>query len=137
MPTRKSEGKMTEESEKEILVVDDCRTTRKLLTYIVKSKGYKVVLAENGIEALEKLGQNTIALILTDLNMPQMNGLELAENVRNDDSYARVPIIMVTTELGENNREEAEAIGVNTYFVKPVTPGELIEEVEKYLVQTN
>lgn len=119
---------------KEILVVDDCKTTRKLLTYIIQSKGYQVILAENGIEALEKLGQNTIGLIVTDLNMPQMNGLELAENVRDNDSYTEVPIIMVTTELGENNRARAEEIGVNTYFVKPVTPEELIEEVERCLV---
>jgi len=120
---------------KEILVVDDCKTTRKLLTYIIKEKGYNVVLAENGIEALEKLSQNTIGLIVTDLNMPQMDGLELAENVRKDSAYESIPIIMVTTEAGENNKGKADDIGVNTYFVKPVTTDELLEEVEKYLFQ--
>ena len=122
---------------KEILVVDDCKTTRKLLTYIIRGKGYNVVLAENGVEALEKLSQNTIGLIVTDLNMPQMDGLELAQNVRNDDSYINVPIIMVTTEVGKNNKDMAKDVGVDTYFEKPVTPKELIEEVEKYILQSN
>lgn len=125
------------DTKKEILVVDDCKTTRKLLTYIIKGKGYDVVLAENGVEALEKLSQNTIGLIVTDLNMPQMDGLELAENIRSDDLYINVPIIMVTTEVGEDNKDRAEEIGIDTYFVKPVTPKELIEEVEKYILQTN
>lgn len=116
--------------EKSILIVDDCDTTRRLLSYIVKSKGYAIISAINGIDALEKMATNEVELVLTDLNMPQMDGIELTRNIRDVDIYKEIPIIMITTEAGENDREQAENAGVTKYLTKPVTPDELIKEIE-------
>ena len=90
--------------EKKILVVDDCDTTRKLLSYIIREKGYKIISATNGIEALEIMATDPADLIVTDLNMPQMDGYELSKSLRGQDSYRDIPIIMITTEAGEADR---------------------------------
>ena len=90
--------------EKNILVVDDCDTTRKLLSYIIREKGYRIFSATNGIEALEMLAANPVDLVLTDLNMPQMDGFEMTRSLRENDSYRELPVIMITTEAGEDAR---------------------------------
>jgi CheY-like chemotaxis protein len=71
---------------KKVLIVDDCATTRKLLSYIIRERGYEIFGAANGIEALEMLAINDVDLVVTDLNMPQMDGLELSKNLRSDDN---------------------------------------------------
>lgn len=104
-----------------IMIVDDCSTTRKLLGLYLRAKGYEPVFAENGLDALEKLGINSINIIITDLNMPYMDGLELVKNLRNDPESKHIPILMVTTEADEEERRKAFEAGVNGYLVKPVT----------------
>lgn len=119
--------------EKSILIVDDCGTTRKLLSYIVKERGYRIINASNGIEALEVLAQNKVDLVLTDLNMPQMDGLELSRNLRKNEAYKELPIVMVTTEGEENDRQAGKEAGVTTYLTKPIAPQKLMYEIEKLL----
>ena len=116
---------------KQVLIVDDCKTTRKLLSYIVRGGGYETIGASNGIEALEKLATNKVNLVLTDLNMPQMDGIELSKQIRDNESYKDIPIIMITTESGEKDREMSYKAGVTTYLVKPISPKKLLQEIEK------
>jgi len=118
---------------KTILVVDDSDTTRKLISYMVKGIGYKTVGAVNGLDALEKLARNDIALVLTDLNMPQMDGLELAKSIREDDNYKEIPIIMISTESRDEARKKGIEAGVNRYLTKPVTSKRLGYQIEKLL----
>lgn len=119
--------------EKRILIVDDCDTTRKLLSYIIRERGYKIIVASNGIEALEIMAANTVDLVLTDLNMPQMDGFELSRNIRAAEAYSDLPIIMVTTEAGELDRKMGAEAGVSAFLTKPITPQRLLYEIEKLL----
>ncbi len=118
---------------KRIMIVDDCDTTRKLLSYIMRERGYKITSASNGIEALEMLATNPVDLVVTDLNMPQMDGMELSKNIRHSDMYKGIPIIMVTTESGETDRKLGIEAGVTTYLTKPISPQRLLYEIEKIL----
>ena len=104
-----------------ILVVDDCATTRKLLTLYLKSKGYTVVTAENGLDAIEKVGTEAVNLVLSDLNMPYMDGIELVKNLRGNPDTAELPVVMCTTEADPEEKERAFRAGANGYIVKPVT----------------
>jgi len=117
-----------------IMIVDDCKTTRKLLGHYLRSRGYSVVFAENGLDALEKLAINTINLIMTDLNMPYMDGIELIKTIRSSPELSEMPILMVTTENDDIEKEKAIRSGANGYMVKPVT-GNAIEENIKTIVK--
>ncbi|MBI5587517.1 MAG: response regulator [Deltaproteobacteria bacterium] len=119
--------------DKKILIVDDCDTTRKLLSYIVRERGYKIMSASNGIEALEVMASNPVDLVLTDLNMPQMDGFELSRNIRSVDAYRDLPIIMVTTEAGDADKQMGKDAGVSTFLTKPISPQRLLYEIEKLL----
>ncbi len=118
-----------------ILVVDDCQTTRKLLSLYLKSKGYAVVTAENGLDAIEKLGTDTINLVLTDLNMPYMDGLELIRTLKADPNLNAIPIIMVTTEADPEEKAKAMDAGAAAYMVKPVTADKVSENILLILKQ--
>lgn len=118
-----------------ILIVDDCQTTRKLLSLYLKTKGYAVVTAENGLDAIEKLGTDTINLVLTDLNMPYMDGLELIKTMKADRNFEPIPIIMVTTENDPEERARAMSAGAATYMVKPVTADKVSENILLILKQ--
>ncbi|HBH62530.1 MAG TPA: two-component system response regulator [Nitrospiraceae bacterium] len=118
-----------------ILIVDDCHTTRKLLGHYLKSRGYSVVFAENGLDALEKLGTNTVNLVMTDLNMPYMDGMELTRTLRADPNLTNIPILMVTTENDEQEREKAYSNGVNGYLVKPLTGDAIAENIKNIIKQ--
>lgn len=118
-----------------ILIVDDDRTTRKILGLYLKSRGYDVAYAENGLEAMEKLGIDNINLVMTDLNMPYMDGLELIKRIRSDSSYNHLPILMVTTEADEEEKEKAYSAGANGYLVKPVTADMVSDNIKKILAE--
>lgn len=118
-----------------IMIVDDCQTTRKLLGHYLKSRGYSVVFAENGLDALEKLGTDTVNLVMTDLNMPYMDGMELTKTLRADPNLSDIPILMVTTENDETEREKAYSNGVNGYLVKPVTGDAIAQNIKNIIKQ--
>lgn len=104
-----------------ILIVDDDSTTRKLLGLYLKAKGYEVAYAENGLQGIEKLGMENPNLVISDLNMPYMDGIEFVKSVRSGAVQSDIPILMVTTEADPEERERALSVGVNGYLVKPVT----------------
>jgi two-component system chemotaxis response regulator CheY len=116
-----------------ILVVDDDKTTRKLLNLFLKAKGYEVVTAENGLDAMEKLGTENINLVVTDMNMPYMDGIELTKNLRNDENWKNIPIVMVTTEADEDERKKAMDAGVDDYLVKPANAEQITDSIKRIL----
>jgi len=118
-----------------IMIVDDCQTTRKLLGHYLKSRGYSVVFAENGLDAIEKLGTDTVNLVMTDLNMPYMDGMELLKTLRADPQLSDIPILMVTTENDEAEREKAYSNGANGYLVKPVTGDAIAQNIKDIIKQ--
>lgn len=116
-----------------VLVVDDDKTTRKMLSLILKSKGYEVVTAENGMDGLQKLGIEQINLILTDMNMPYMDGIEFIKQVRANPEMSHIPIVMLTTEADEEEKQRAYKAGVDDYLVKPATGEQIVESMKRII----
>lgn len=116
-----------------ILCVDDDKTTRKILSLYLKGKGYEVVTAENGLDALEKMGTENINLVVTDMNMPFMDGIELTKTLRADPNWQHVPILMVMTEADEEEKKRAATAGVDDYLVKPANAEQITASVKKIL----
>ena len=114
-----------------ILIVDDDSTTRKILTMYVRQKGFEVITAENGVDALEKLAREKVSLVMTDLNMPIMDGIELTRNLKANPDYADIPVMMVTTEADEEERRKALAAGAMAYLVKPVSGDVVADNVKE------
>lgn len=116
-----------------VLIVDDCPTTRKLLSIHLRSKGYDVLLAENGLDALEKIGKEDINLILSDINMPYMDGIEFVKTLKTDPQGADIPVIMVTSEADVEEKEKAFKAGANGYLVKPVGSDTITQNIKDIL----
>ncbi len=116
-----------------ILVVDDSSTVRKLIINILKGADYETVEAVDGVDALEKLAQEDIDLIIADLNMPRMNGLELIRTIRKDPVYADIPIVMLTTEGSEEDKKRGFEAGANVYLVKPAPPSLILYKIGSLL----
>jgi two-component system chemotaxis response regulator CheY len=116
------------------LVVDDSPTMRQLISFSLKRiPGSRIVEANDGVDALKKLAMQSFSLVLTDINMPVMDGLKLVAMMRNDGQYKTIPIIMVTTEGAENGRKQGLALGANAYVAKPIKTGELLDTVNQLL----
>ncbi|MBA4389349.1 MAG: response regulator [Syntrophus sp. (in: bacteria)] len=118
---------------KTILVVDDSPTIRKLLGYILKKKSYIIAEAEDGLDAMEKLGHVQVDLVIVDLNMPNMDGIEFVKNLRDNYYYMDTPVIMLTTTKDEKLKKDAFDAGVNMFLNKPVQPNFLLYKVESLL----
>lgn len=116
-----------------ILVVDDCQTTRKILGLYLKAKGFDVVSAENGLDAIEKLASHDVNLIMSDLNMPFMDGIELVKTLKADPDMSHIPILMVTTEADPEERQKAMEAGASAYLVKPVTADTVALNIKEIL----
>lgn len=117
-----------------ILVVDDSPTMRRIVINSLKRIGYKDVCeGENGLEGLEQLQAGGVDFIITDWNMPEMNGLEFVKKVRESSDWSGLPILMVTTRSVQGDVIEAMKAGVNSYIVKPFTPPVLKEKIESIL----
>lgn len=117
-----------------ILVVDDSATMRRIIKNSLSNLGYVDLLeAEDGVVAWDIMNKEEVGILVTDWNMPNMNGLELVTKVRADGKYADVPIIMVTTEGGKTEVIKALKAGVNNYIVKPFTPQVLKDKLEAVL----
>lgn len=117
-----------------VLVVDDSPTMRRIVTNSLKRIGYKdVVEGENGVEGIDQLKQGGVEFIITDWNMPEMNGLEFVKAVRGSDEWGSLPILMVTTRSVQTDVIDAMKAGVNSYIVKPFTPPVLKEKIESIL----
>jgi two-component system chemotaxis response regulator CheY len=117
-----------------VLVVEDSPTMRQLIVFALKRiRGLTIVEANDGVDGLKKLSSDKFDLILTDINMPIMDGLKLVSLARNDPGYKNVPIVIITTEGASEDRERALAIGANDYITKPIQTTRIIEVTRKLL----
>jgi chemosensory pili system protein ChpA (sensor histidine kinase/response regulator) len=115
-----------------VLVVDDSITVRRVTQRLLQREGYRVSLAADGLQALERLQQERPAVVLSDIEMPRMDGFDLARNIRADASLAELPIIMITSRIAEKHRDYARTLGVNHYLGKPYSEEELLRLVRAY-----
>lgn len=118
---------------KTVLIVDDCLTTRKLVGLCLKKMGYLLLQAENGLDALEKLARGPVDLVITDMNMPQMDGVALTSSLKQDQTLQGIPVLMLSSESAEKERESGLAAGADAYLTKPVSQERLEQEVKKLL----
>ena len=117
-----------------VLVVEDSPTMRQLIVFALKRiRGFQIVEANDGVDGLKKLSAQKFDLILTDINMPIMDGLKLVSMVRNDPNYKETPIIVITTEGATEDRERALALGANEYITKPIQTMKILETVKKLM----
>lgn len=116
---------------KTILVVDDSRTIRDVLCTALKREGYNVITAEDGIDALEKLDGTGINLIISDVNMPRMDGITLVKEIKKIASYRFTPICMLTTEAAKEKMNEGKLAGAKAWIVKPFQPPQLLDVVAR------
>lgn len=116
---------------KKILAVDDSKTMRDMVSFTLKGAGYDVVDAEDGKHALTRLEGNTFDAVITDLNMPNMNGFELIRALRANPNYKMAPILMLTTEGDEAKKAEGKSAGATGWIVKPFNPEKLVQVVKK------
>jgi len=110
---------------KKILIVDDSLPTRKFIGKILLEEGYDVAYAENGIEALEKIYTSKFDMVITDINMPGMDGLEFLYKLRNESEFNKIPVILLSTEDSKQSFEEGIKIGADLYLVKPTSPDKI------------
>jgi two-component system chemotaxis response regulator CheY len=118
---------------KSILAVDDSGSLRQMVVFSLKAAGYQVTEAVDGVDALDKAKTQTFDLVLTDQNMPNMDGLTLIRSLRGIPEYARVPILMLTTEFSDEMKSKGKAAGANGWLVKPFDPQRLTEVVKKVI----
>lgn len=117
----------------QILIVDDSRMVRKFYTYILASFGYQICEAEDGYLAIEMLLTTQIDLVITDINMPRMDGFEFIIEMRKTPGYEKVPIVIVTTQDHECDVKRGLLLGANLYFIKPTDPEKLVSCVQGLL----
>jgi chemosensory pili system protein ChpA (sensor histidine kinase/response regulator) len=115
-----------------ILVVDDSITVRRVTQRLLKRDGYRVALASDGLDALEKLQEEKPTVVLSDIEMPRMDGFDLARNIRGDAKLRDLPIIMITSRIAGKHREHAKELGVDHYLGKPYSEEELLGLVRSY-----
>ena len=119
---------------KKILIVDDSESIRSLLKYNLEASGYDTIVAKDGLEALQIIKNfEGLNLLLTDLHMPNMNGLELIENVRKNDEFKYLPILFLTTETNINMKQRARDAGATGWIIKPFQAEKLIKTIRKVL----
>jgi len=116
-----------------ILIVDDSPSMRQVVSFCLKDAGYTVIEAVDGKDALSKLSAGRVDLLVTDLYMPQLDGLELSRQVRAMPQYRFTPILVLTTEAQASRKAEGQAIGVTGWFVKPFEPAQLLKVVKRVL----
>jgi chemosensory pili system protein ChpA (sensor histidine kinase/response regulator) len=116
-----------------VMVVDDSVTVRKVTSRLLERHGYEVVLAKDGLDAITKLEDIRPDIMLLDIEMPRMDGFEVASLVRHNPNLVGLPIIMITSRTGEKHRERAFQIGVNAYMGKPFQEQQLLETIAELL----
>ncbi|UZP68431.1 response regulator [Desulfovibrio mangrovi] len=119
---------------KHILIVDDSKTVRNLVAFIMKKEGFKVTTAEDGLDGLEKLySADRVDLIISDVNMPRMDGFTFIKTVREQDAYRDLPIVMLSTEGQDKDIQMGMSLGANLYMVKPAQPEKMVKNVKMLL----
>lgn len=116
---------------KTVLAVDDSRSLRQMVTFSLKTAGYQVTEAEDGVEGLALAKMQVFDVVLTDQNMPRMDGIAFIESLRALPSYEKTPILMLTTEAGDDMKAKGRAAGATGWLVKPFDPERLIAVINK------
>lgn len=122
-------------STKTILIADDSAAMRAMLVAVVESLGdnFQIVEASSGFEALRLLPREHVDLIMTDVNMPDINGLELISYLRNNPNYKNIPVFIISTEGSAKDVEKGKQLGADEYVVKPFSPAALQQLISQYL----
>ena len=115
------------------MTADDSASIRQMVSFTLKDAGYEIVEAVDGKDALEKIGAGKIHMLIADLNMPNIDGIELIRQVRARSEYKFMPIIMLTTESQAGKKQEGKAAGATGWIVKPFRPEQLLAVVKKVL----
>ncbi len=116
-----------------ILIVDDMRSMRDLVKSVLEKRGHTVVTQDDGVPALAYAENNNVDLVISDINMPVMNGITLVESLRKIAGYVKTPILMLTTEDAQDKKNQARAAGANGWIQKPFNPERLEKAVNKTL----
>jgi two-component system chemotaxis response regulator CheY len=127
-------GGGTDDFMKTIMTVDDSATVRQMTGLVLRGAGYEVIEAVDAIDALSKLNGQKLHLVLTDINMPKMDGLELTRQLRAKPEYKFVPIVLLTTESQPEKKQEGKAAGATAWIVKPFQPDQLLAVVKKVIL---
>jgi chemosensory pili system protein ChpA (sensor histidine kinase/response regulator) len=115
-----------------VMVVDDSLTVRRVTQRLLVREGYRVVTAKDGLDALERLSEERPAVLLSDIEMPRMDGFDLVRNVRADPKLASLPVVMITSRIAQKHRDYAGELGVDHYLGKPFAEDELLSLVARY-----
>lgn len=119
---------------KHILIVDDSKTIRNLVSFILKKEGYRVTMAEDGLDGLEKLyAADDIDLVISDINMPNMDGFTFIRTIREQEIYRDLPIVVLSTEGQEKDIKQGISLGANLYMVKPAQPQQMVKNIKMLL----
>ncbi len=116
---------------KRILTVDDSKTIRDMVSFTLKGAGFEVVEAEDGVKAIALLAKTKVDAIITDINMPNMDGVTLLKQLRAQPKYKSTPILMLTTEGGDQKKQEGRQAGATGWIVKPFAPDKLVQVINK------
>ena len=118
---------------KVIMTVDDSVSIRQMVSFTLKQAGYEVIEAVDGQDALAKIEGSAVHMLITDLHMPNINGIELITQVRTKQEFKFIPIIMLTTESQDGRKQEGKAAGATGWIVKPFKPEQLLMVIKKVL----
>ena len=116
---------------KKVLVVDDSKTMREMVSFTLRGAGFEVIEGEDGKHALQTVGDTVVDLVITDLNMPNMNGTELIRALRLKPQFSNIPILMLTTESDSFKKLEGKNAGATGWIVKPFSPDRLLQVISK------
>ncbi|MDO9006499.1 MAG: Hpt domain-containing protein [Aquabacterium sp.] len=118
-----------------VLVVDDSLTVRRVTQRLLTREGYRVVLAKDGMDALERLAEEVPVVVLSDIEMPRMDGFDLVRNIRGNDRWKQLPVVMISSRIAQKHRDYATQLGANHYLGKPYGEEELLALVARYALQ--
>jgi chemosensory pili system protein ChpA (sensor histidine kinase/response regulator) len=115
-----------------VMVVDDSLTVRRVTQRLLLREGYRVVLAKDGLDALERLAEELPQIVLSDIEMPRMDGFDLVRNMRADKRLTGLPVIMITSRIAQKHRDYAAELGVDHYLGKPYSEEDLLALIARY-----
>ena len=116
-----------------IMTVDDSSSMRQMISFTLKSAGYEVIEAVDGQDAIEKMNEYSVHMLITDINMPNLDGIELVRKVREHSVYRFIPIILLTTESQPSKKQEGKDAGATGWIVKPFKPDQLLAVVKRVM----
>ena len=120
-----------------IMAADDSASIRQMIAFSLRQANYDVIEAENGRDAIRKLNGTTVDMLITDLDMPEMGGMELVRRVRSVPKYRLIPIIVLTTESDPSLKQKIRKLGANGWITKPFKPKQLLSITDKFLTQVS